>query len=109
MIKLVYCFRRRPDLSVEEFSEYWQNVHGPVGARIPGVRKLVQSVSVQDDRHTPAGAFDGMAELWFDDIDALLRARRSARWRASSEDEENSIDPDSAAYFVTMERTIVGS
>ncbi len=37
MIKLVYCFRRRPDLSVEEFSEYWQNVHGPVGARIPGV------------------------------------------------------------------------
>ncbi len=107
MIKLVYCFRRRPDLSVEEFSEYWQTVHGPVGARIPGVRGLVQSVAIRDPRDAALPDFDGMAELWFEDMEALLEARRSPEWRASSADEANFIDSESTAYFVTTERAIV--
>ena len=28
--------------------------------------------------------FDGMAELWFDDFEALLAARQSAEWKASN-------------------------
>ena len=37
--------------------------------------------------------FDGMAELWFDDLEALSAARASAEWQASSTDESNFIDP----------------
>lgn len=77
MIKLVYCFAKRADLSFEEFSRYWHDVHGPIGARIPGVRRLVQSVAVHDTRDAHAPSFDGMAELWFEDIEAVLRARSS--------------------------------
>ena len=43
MIKLVYCITRRPDLSLAEFSTYWHDVHGPIGRRIPGLGRLVQS------------------------------------------------------------------
>ena len=32
-----------------------------------------------------------MAELWFDDVEALLEARQSPEWKASSEDEANFI------------------
>jgi hypothetical protein len=32
MVKLVYCFAKRRDLSVGEFSRYWREVHGPIGA-----------------------------------------------------------------------------
>jgi hypothetical protein len=43
MIKLVHCITKKPDLADEEFFRYWKDVHGPIGARIPRLRKLVQS------------------------------------------------------------------
>ncbi len=35
MIKLVYCVTKKPGLSDAEFVDYWQRVHGPLGARSP--------------------------------------------------------------------------
>jgi uncharacterized protein (TIGR02118 family) len=106
MIKLVYCISKKAGLSDEEFFRYWENVHGPIGARIPRLRKLVQShrVIVPGDKHR--SDYDGMAELWFDDIEALLAARQSPEWKASSEDEANFIDHERVAYFVSEERVI---
>ena len=107
MVKLVYCISKRSDLTDAEFFRYWENVHGPLGARIPRLRKLVQSrrVTVLCDRHQPD--YDGMAELWFDDVDDLLAARQSPEWKASSEDEANFIDHNRVAYFVSEERVIL--
>lgn len=107
MIKLVYCFARKPGLTFEEFADYWQNVHGPIGARIPGVRRLVQSLAVHDPRDAYAPSFDGMAELWFDDVEAVLRARSSPEWEASTADERHFIDHGRTAYFLSRERTVV--
>jgi uncharacterized protein (TIGR02118 family) len=106
MIKLIYCFRKRPGMSDAEFDRYWREVHGPIGARIPGLRRLVQSraLTIPGDVRPPD--YDGVAELWFDDVTALLAARRSAEWRASRLDEANFLDPASAAYLVTEERVI---
>jgi uncharacterized protein (TIGR02118 family) len=107
MIKVVYCIIKKAELTDEEFFRYWETVHGPLGARIPGLRKLVQSrrLNVRGDKHQPD--FDGMAELWFDDMEALLEARQSPEWKASSEDEANFIDHDRVAYFVSEERVIL--
>ena len=41
--ELIYCICRKPGLSREEFIRHWADVHGPIGARIPGLRKLLQS------------------------------------------------------------------
>ena len=108
MIKVVYCITKKPHLSDEEFFHYWKDVHGPLGARIPGLRRLVQSrrVNIPGDQHAPD--YDGMAELWFDDLEALLVARQSSEWQASTADEENFIDHTRVAYFVSEERLIVG-
>jgi hypothetical protein len=48
----------------EEFFRYWKEIHGPIGARIPGLRRLVQShrTVVVGDKYQPD--YDGMAELW---------------------------------------------
>ena len=48
-----------------------------------------------------------MAELWFDDLAALLEARRSPEWDASTADEANFVDPGRSAAFVTEERRIL--
>jgi uncharacterized protein (TIGR02118 family) len=50
--------------------------------------------------------FDGMAELWFDDIAGLEAARHSPEWRASSADEANFIDETRTALFITEEQEI---
>ncbi|MCU1298434.1 MAG: hypothetical protein JWO91_2712 [Acidobacteriaceae bacterium] len=111
MIKVLYCITKKAGLTDEEFFHYWKNIHGPIGARIPGLRRLVQShrISVPGDKHAPGVFFkpDGMAELWFDDIEALLAARQSAEWRTSTENEAKFIDHSKVAYFVSEEHVIV--
>jgi uncharacterized protein (TIGR02118 family) len=107
MIKLVYCIAKKPGLSDEEFFDYWKNIHGPIGAQIPGLRRLVQNhrLTIPGDSRQPD--YDGMAELWFDDVESLLAARRSPEWETSTEDEKNFINHDKVAYFVAEERTFI--
>jgi uncharacterized protein (TIGR02118 family) len=106
MIKVVYCFKKMPELSEAEFLDYWRNMHGPIGACIPGVRRLVQSRALPVPGDAYAADFDGMAELWFDDVETLLAARQTPEWQQSSEDEQNFIDHKQVAYFVTEEHEI---
>lgn len=108
MIKLVYCITKKQGMSDERFFEYWEHVHGPLAARIPNLRRLVQShrLIVPGDKYPPD--FDGMAELWFDDAAALLAARQSPEWQAIGEDEANFIDHRNVAYFVSEEHVVCG-
>ncbi len=48
-----------------------------------------------------------MAELWFDDMEALLAARQRSNGKASAQDEENFIDCKKVAYFVSEEHIIL--
>ena len=93
-------------MALEEFSRYWREVHGPIGRGIPGLRRLVQSHLVPQPPDMGPPDFDGMAELWFDDMATLQAARRSAEWRASNADEANFIDETRTALFLTEEREI---
>jgi uncharacterized protein (TIGR02118 family) len=107
MIKLVYCITKKQGMSDEDFFHYWKNIHGPLGANIPGLRRLVQSYRVTVTEDARMADFDGIAELWFDDMKALLAARQSSAWQASSEDEQNFIDGSKVAYFVSEEHEIL--
>ena len=106
MVKLVYLITKKAEITDQEFFRYWKDVHGPIGSQIPGLRKLVQSHrrTVAGDKAKPD--YDGMAELWFDNADALLAARESPQWKASTEDEANFIDRSKVAYFVSEEHVI---
>ena len=81
MIKLVFCLRRRDDVSEEEFHRYWLEEHGPLvrkHAEALGIRRYQQVHQVLPDFSRALGAgrgapepYDGVAELWWDDADAL--------------------------------------
>ncbi|HET9695269.1 MAG TPA: EthD domain-containing protein, partial [Terriglobales bacterium] len=109
MVKIVYCITKKPGMSDDEFFHYWKEVHGPLGSRIPGLRKLVQSrrISLSEDQR--AADFDGVAELWFDDADSLLRARQSPEWKESTEDEAKFIDHRRVGYLISEEQVIFDS
>jgi uncharacterized protein (TIGR02118 family) len=106
MIKLVYCITKRPDITDEAFFDYWKNIHGPIGARIPGLRRLVQSHAVAGGGAIGRRDFDGVAELWFDDMEALSVARQSSEWQVSTADEANFIDTTRTALLVAEEHEI---
>jgi uncharacterized protein (TIGR02118 family) len=109
MIKLIYCITKKAGMTDDDFFRYWKDVHGPIGARIPGLRKLVQSHrrSISADKHK--ADYDGVAELWFDDAQALLAARLSPEWKATTEDEVNFIDHRKVAYLLSEEHLIMDS
>ena len=109
MVKLIYCITRKPGMSVEEFQRYWREVHGPIAARIPGLRRYVQChvvPAIYRGERTPA--YDGAAELWYDDMAAWERARRSPEVRAAVEDERNFIDHSRVFAILTEEKPVVG-
>ena len=59
MIKLMFCLRRRSDLTREEFQEYWRGRHGTLGvslARDLGYRRYVQSHTEPTDLNDAPGA-----------------------------------------------------
>ena len=95
-------------MSVEEFQAYWRDTHAPIAAAIPGVRRYVQCHTLPElyERSTPP-QFDGAAELWFDDLEALRSAMQSPELAAATEDEKNFIDHTRVASLVTVEKPIV--
>ena len=89
-LTMLVFVKRRPDLAPDAFRAYWRDVHGPIGARVPGVRRYVQHHVVPNVY--AAGrepACDGVAQTWFDDLDAMRAAAGSAERAATADDEPN--------------------
>lgn len=121
MVKLVFCLRRKPDLSREEFQRYWRDEHAALVRRhadVLGIRRYVQlhslddaiSLAVAGSRRSPE-PFDGVAELWFDDLDAIaehgLTEAGQAAGAALLADERTFIDLERSPFFFTDEAVII--
>ena len=119
MIKLTFCLRRRQDLSVEEFQRYWREEHGPLvrdRAAVLGLRKYQQVHTLHEPELHAAlqrrngGApepFDGIAEVWVDDIDTFRGGTGTAESRQAAkdllEDEARFIDLASSPMWLGEE------
>jgi len=73
MQKIISILKRKPGLAVEEFQRWWLEVHGPLVTRWPGIRRYVQSHALIQGYRKGDLPFDGIAELWFDDAEAIER------------------------------------
>jgi len=120
MIKLVFCLRRRDDLSREEFQRYWREQHGPLvrsHAEALGIRRYVQVHSIDDEislaiageRNSPQ-PYDGVAELWFDDLEALGAAGTTEAGQSAAAallaDEQTFLDLARSPLFLAEEHVI---
>jgi len=121
MIKLIFCLTRRNDVPFEEFYRIWRDEHGPLVvsfAATLGIRRYVQvhtiepqaNVLLAESRGAPA-PFDGIAELWFDDREALDAAATSPDGRAAgavlAEDERRFIDHAHSPIFLAEEHAFI--
>ena len=100
--------RRKPGMTVEAFQNHWRQVHGPLGASVPALRRYVQShlrPSAYSRGHDPA--WDGVAIIWFDDSAALRTATATPQWARVKADEDNFLAPGPVAFIITTEHVIV--
>jgi uncharacterized protein (TIGR02118 family) len=105
MVKAIYLIRRKSGMSTEDFHRYWREVHGAIAARIPGLRRYVQCHAIARDRD--GTEYDGAAEAWFDDMDAVRRAVASPEYAAAREDEARFIDLERTTLIFTEEVPIL--
>ena len=106
MVKLVVYFKRRAGMEVEPFQEYWRTRHAEVVSGLPGIRRYVQSHTLLAGYRKGAPAFDGVAEVWFDDLDAIRALDGTDALRAVQEDEARFIDRSTMRTLVTDEHLI---
>ena len=106
MLKIVFLVHKRPEMEAAEFRRYWRETHGPIAAKIPGLRKYIQNHSIVDSDGAPP-AYDGFAELWFDSAEAFEQGLASPEGQAALADAGTFIDVDRMQSFGVDEVTIV--
>jgi len=70
MYRHIALLVRQDELSHEEFVDHWQNVHTPIAREIEGVVRYATVLPTEPEH----AEFDGVAELYFEDLDDLYDA-----------------------------------
>ena len=86
LVKVIAVTSKLPGLTLDQFFVRWHDDHGPLVARVPGLRRYVQNHAIPEAYAERGQTHDGWSELWFDDLDALHRATATPEWRAVQDD-----------------------
>ena len=122
MIKLVFCLHRLPDLSPQEFRDYWWRIHAPLvrdRAPVLRIKRYVQSHGLESPLDAAMQAsrdaqtrYDGFAELWWasqTDLDfAMSDPQALAAGAELLDDERKFIDLGRSSLTFVHERVVVG-
>ena len=96
MILRMGLLRKRADLSLSAFERHWRAEHQPLTAELPGLRKYHRNLVVDRQQlgidYARGGYdFDGISQLWFDDIPSMNGALASDVGRALIDDERHFV------------------
>ena len=118
MIKLTFCLRRLPHLSLHEFQSYWREQHGPLMEKHKEVLRYVHYAQIhrlEDDTGDLLGLvrgapepYDGIAEtIWASKSDlemAMTTAEGRAAGRELLADEKTFIDLERSPIWLGEEK-----
>jgi uncharacterized protein (TIGR02118 family) len=122
MIKLIFCARRRSDMSRAEFQEYWLTHHGPLFRQFAETYRAVRYVQshtidspLNEAMKTSRGlseGYDGVGEIWWqsekDFLEAISSPEGQKLRKMFIEDEGRFIDLSASSAFFTVEHVLVG-
>jgi uncharacterized protein (TIGR02118 family) len=95
---------KRPDLDRAEFDRYWAQVHGPLAATIPTIRRYVQAHLSPNTIKTGTAPYDGLAITWFDDVAAMRAGAATEAYAETRADEANFLARE-LPFVITTERS----
>ena len=107
MIKFYAMLTRRADLTHERFSEHWRTVHRELAVKIRRTRRYAQSHGIEERlAGLRSAAWDGVAEVWLDDLAAASRSDPDLE-RYAKPDEPNFLAPDGIPQICAEHRVVV--
>ncbi len=106
MVKIVIFFKRKPGMSVEDFQKHWRTTHADIIVRLPGLRRYIQSHVLASGYRKGEPVYDGVAESYFDDTQAMKALAKTPEYAAVLADEPNFIDAASMGSIITDEVVI---
>ena len=121
MIKMVYCIRKRADISDEDFHTYWRDKHGTFVrgyAQTIRAKKYIQCHTMNTplnemlatSRGTQTPPYDGVTEIWWESEEDFLAGNGWPEGLEAGkkfvEDEANFVDFSQSRVFVTEEHVV---
>jgi uncharacterized protein (TIGR02118 family) len=122
---MIVLAKRNPQLTREEFTEYWRDNHGPLVSSVTEcsryMRKYVQNHLITADATlnekasaslgpAPPNAavdFDGILEVWYDSIEDLQKSASSQSYMdLIRPDELKFADPENCVVFMVSEHVV---
>ena len=106
--EIVVCFKK-PELSAEEFSRHWKEVHGPIFVEsVPAVKRYIQNHLIQVPGYEYLG--DGLVQMCWDTMETQ---KKFGVWSNARESEDLADDTpkftgsqDNAPIWLTEEHVI---
>src|ERR1700730_11216259 len=103
MIKVISAFKRKPGMGLDAFTNYWRTTHAEAVKKGPGIRKYVQSQTIESGDRKGEPTYDRIAGLRDEEPTAMHRGGETPEARAALEDDENFIDMKSFATILPEE------
>ena len=113
MIKFTILLKRKSSLTHQQFVDHHQNVHADLFMSMPivkeTVRRYVQQHGIPADLPgMPPPKYDGITELWFDDVEALGRCFSDPEYLAVIRpDEDSFLDLHGCDFIVSEEHLVL--
>ena len=76
-VKSMFLVKRKQGMNVADFRSYWKEQHAPLVTDTPGLRRYVQSHTALETYDAGDPVFDGVAELWWKDLNAFDSSLKS--------------------------------
>ena len=114
MVKFTILLRRNPAMTHDAFVAYHRDRHAPLFCALPEVRehvrRYVQSHTVPASiPGLPPVTFDGITELWFDDVAGLAAVFTADGYmRAIRPDEAKFLDLHGCEFVLSTETVFIG-
>ncbi|WP_174284907.1 EthD domain-containing protein [Sphingomonas bacterium] len=112
MVKFTILLKRKPSLTHDQFVEHHRNIHADLFMSVAVVKATVRRYVQQHALPVelpgmPPVKYDGVTELWFDDVEALERCFSDSEYlQRIRPDEESFLDLHGCDFIVSRENVV---
>ena len=100
MINAITIIKKKQNLTYENFQNYWKNEHAEIVTRSPLVGTYVQSHPIYNDKLIFEDTIDGIAEIWFDNTNAMRSLAATKECKDIQDDEKVFIDGSAVRLII---------
>ena len=100
MINAITIIKKKQGLTYKKFQNYWKNEHAEIVTRSSLVGTYVHSHPIYNDKLISEDTIDGIAEIWFDNTNAMRSLAATKEYKDIQDDEKVFIDGSAVRLII---------